>query len=163
MAFNLSTPDRDRAIAMLVGFHGLVPVLEPALAAELGPDWTAGRDKSAILKADLIELGLDPATLPICADAAQLVSNRAGALGVLYVLEGSTLGGNLIAKALRKVPAWPAGRPTYFHPYGENTGAMWRRFVLMLDAEPVDRDAVIAGANRTFAEIGRWFTRQERP
>lgn len=150
MALALVHPNRDRAIAMPVGFHGLVVVVEPLLAQVLGPDWTDGHEK----RATLVELGVNPAALPICENAASVVANRKGGLGVLHVLEGSSLGGNLIAKPLRKGPAQPAGKPTYFASYGGNTGALCKQFAARLDA-------VIAGANATFFLIGCWFAQAE--
>jgi heme oxygenase (biliverdin-IX-beta and delta-forming) len=84
-------------------------------------------------------------------------ANRAEALGALYVLEGSTLGGRMILRALaaRGVDA-PELR--FLDPYGADTGARWRAFLAVLDRD-VRTDTQMAdacrGAVRTFAHAAR--------
>ncbi len=78
--------------------------------------------------------------------------NEAEAMGALYVMEGSTLGGKLIAKSLRTCSDWPVRGICYFNPYGERTGAMWAAFQLELAAVPTAHaESVVRGANQTFA------------
>jgi len=72
---------------------------------------------------------------------------RAEALGMLYVLEGSTLGGRIILRAL-------AGRGVddpnlaFLDPYGAETGARWRGFLAVLSRETDDDEDRIAQACR---------------
>jgi heme oxygenase len=134
--------------------------IESALAAldpeALGIDFGARR-KTGWLIADLIDLGHAPASLdrlPDCAAAPAPASTEA-AFGALYVLEGSSLGGQVILRrvgpALGVGPAW-AGR--YFNGYGEATGAMWRVFVARLNAlgaDPATATAIETSALATFA------------
>lgn len=58
----------------------------------------------------------------------------ADALGMLYVVEGATLGGNIILKRLRDNGA---NRPefAFLHPYGSQSGLMWKRFLSAAEAE----------------------------
>ncbi|MEL6626224.1 MAG: biliverdin-producing heme oxygenase [Bacteroidota bacterium] len=74
--------------------------------------------------------------------------------GMLYVAEGSTLGGNVILKALKKNPnfehvsAWK-----FLGYYGGETGTKWREFLAILDAEYHhlgSKDDFLAGANDAF-------------
>jgi heme oxygenase (biliverdin-IX-beta and delta-forming) len=114
------------------------------------------RVRIADLEADLRALGADPACLHRPEEHVRPGGSIAGALGTLYVLEGSTLGGLVIARALRErfgdaivgAMAFLAGR-------GPQTVPMWRRFKTALDAYglafPEQADAMIAGARATFA------------
>jgi heme oxygenase len=63
--------------------------------------------------------------------------SRAEALGLFYVLEGSTLGGRLILRSLagRGVDD-PALR--FLDPYGADTGELWRSFLAVLARETAD-------------------------
>lgn len=88
--------------ALLAGLHGLHAGFEDALASVPGlarvrpPIDLGARRRSPLLAADLTELGVAvPATAPIPADAVP--GDVAGALGCLYVLEGSARGGAVIA------------------------------------------------------------------
>ena len=59
---------------------------------------------------------------------------QAEALGMLYVLEGSTLGGRLILRALAaRGIVDPALE--FLDPYGAATGARWRDFLTVLSRE----------------------------
>ena len=102
---------------------------------------------------DLRHLGLsehDISRLPGCPTMPRLRSLPEG-LGALYVLEGATLGGQVITRNLRSglgIDAGTGGR--FFAAYGEKTGIMWRDFVSVLDrhgedeaaAETIERSAI---------------------
>jgi heme oxygenase len=143
--------------------RGFLAVHRPLGQAILAlPGWQATgidpreRLRIADLEADLRALGADPACLHRPEEHVRPAGSMAGALGALYVLEGSTLGGLVIARALRErfgdaivgAMAFLAGR-------GPRTVPMWRRFKTALDAYglafPEQADAVIAGARATFA------------
>ena len=77
----------------------------------------------------------------------------AEALGMLYVVEGATLGGNVILKRLRDNGAV---RPefAFLHPYGSQSGRMWKRFLGAAEAEigtdPEAREMACRGAVTAF-------------
>jgi len=78
------------------------------------------------------------------------------AAGALYVLEGSTLGGQIILKHLRK--AMPSGfvNTAYFLGYQQLTGTMWKEFLQQLTALPkstLEEEQIINGAISTFKII----------
>ena len=78
------------------------------------------------------------------------------AAGALYVLEGSTLGGQIIVKHLQK--AMPAGfvNAAYFSGYQQRTGSMWKEFLEQLTALPqstFEEQQIIKGAVTTFKII----------
>ena len=83
-------------------------------------------------------------------------------MGAMYVLEDSTLGGQVIARHVRRRlrVAVSEGGCEYYECYGRNaTGPMWQTFLdrLSAEAEPRSHDAVIAGARQTFAALRGWL------
>jgi heme oxygenase len=93
------------------------------------------------------------------------VPRLASAWGALYVVEGSTLGGQQILKTLLNSELvlrnglTPDAGLAYFTGYGSATSAMWRQMLRALGdadtADPGSRDAIIEGANSTFALFER--------
>lgn len=83
--------------------------------------------------------------------------SEAFAVGILYVLEGSSLGGRVILKNVQKhldINEINGGR--YFAGYGENTGPKWKSFMAFLAAyegRTNNGDEIVAGANFAFARI----------
>ena len=153
----------DRYAGALARFWGIYAGAEPRLdrwhtAAGLA-DWPQRR-KLPALRSDLLALGMTPAdidALPVRPFAEPDVS---AGFGWLYVLEGATLGGAVIARRLRKDKAVPLGALSFHTLYGRELGPRWRGFHAAL-AEWVgdDRargDAVVAGAHATFAAFEEW-------
>ena len=163
-ALDLLAPplERVRFLHVLTRFHGLHAAWEPAVLArsDLAPVM-AGRSRLAHLEADLRALGMDPAdvdALPACPAAAALAGTQAGAWGSLYVMEGSTLGGKVIARALAGAPWLPPAGLTYFDARGARTGPLWRELGLRLDAAgaALGRDALARGARAAFDTVRAW-------
>ena len=76
--------------------------------------------------------------------------------GMLYVLEGSTLGARLIAAQLRR--SLPPGTGIAYFSLGASDPGHWRRFEICLEAALADPSLhadAIAGAQRVFIEITR--------
>lgn len=104
--FRILDPDLTREdyrywLERLYGLHaGFEAAIEP-WAATLDIDW-ASRRKAAWLRRDLLSLGRSEAELDGIAlrEALPQLASLGRAFGVLYVLEGSTLGGRHIALAL---------------------------------------------------------------
>ena len=155
-------------LAQLWGFHApverdlsLVPGLERA-GLLLDRRW-----KCAALEADLEALGLtraERARLPYCAASPRL-SDVPSALGCLYVLEGATLGGQVVCRELgRRMPDVLARASRYLTIYGAETGARWREFTRVLapfSDEPRAAAVLVDTACATFAALHRWLL--ERP
>lgn len=153
-------PSRDRFVRVLSRFHGFHRIWEPAMAETLAdPEIFDPRRRLSHLEADLARLGVDTAALPACQEAAALARGE-GAIGSLYVMEGSTLGGQVIARSLAKTGWAPEGGLSYFQPYGSQTGVMWRAFGDYAAARtpPEARAAVIGRAIETFETLRRWLT-----
>ena len=149
---------------VLERFYGFYAPLEPAIRAvggwaDRGLDLDARR-KGPLLEADLRTLGVDaPTALPLCDDLPHLVT-PADCFGCLYVLEGSTLGGQFISRHVHRVlGVTPETGGRFFHGYGDKTGEMWQSFraaVTGFVVSPADQDATVAAAKDTFRKLHRW-------
>lgn len=146
---------------LLAAFAGYYEPLESALAAV---DWTgsglnfAERRKGAWLRADLLELGGEASTLPASAEGHPM-PDLPSAFGALYVLEGATLGGQHVVRALAQ-SANPALPQRFFRSYGNDVGARWREFLQALQAQSTQPNAaprIVRGARQTFAGLARWL------
>ncbi|MES2034509.1 MAG: biliverdin-producing heme oxygenase [Pseudomonadota bacterium] len=154
----ISRPDaRRRMVERFHGLHaGAESALSPMLAHVVGLDF-AGRSRLPFLIADVRQLGGDPDALPMC--AVSRPASLAEALGVLYVLEGSTLGGHVIGKRLAAEGHSDRGL-TFLDPYRDQVGARWRAFLQVLErdtASDVSRDAAVVGARTGFAMTQDWL------
>lgn len=74
------------------------------------------------------------------------------ALGILYVMEGATLGGNVIAKNLAKNPDFAGMIFNYFGCYGDQTGFLWKNFREVIEEEANNSNAedFFIGAKRAY-------------
>lgn len=142
-------PERLAEPGRYVGFlAGLLVAFEPleralaALPADRDPGRTrwSQRSKAARIRADLAELAAPdtdgPAGAPSPDDGLRTVlaalTGRADpvtAYGARYVLEGATLGGQLLAPQVPAALGLPPGRATsYLEVYGDEAGAAWQAF-----------------------------------
>lgn len=149
-------------------FYGFYRPLEFNLQATLGltghPLRLTERLKTPLLEADLLTLGIGfPHLLPVCSSLPTL-SAEANCLGCLYVLEGSTLGGQVISRHLRQsIGVTPETGGRFFHSYGDRTGEMWQHFCATLTGfvtSPVSQDAAVAAAKDTFQKLHSWISTQ---
>lgn len=106
------------------------------------------RSKIIALKTDLDNLNIKTESeVP-----TQNLENEAEAFGALYVMEGSTLGGNVIAKQLKKNPEFENVEFNYFGVYGENTGPYWQEFKSIIDEKITEEnyEACVTGAKKAY-------------
>lgn len=142
----IATPDGRRAL--VERFYRLHAEAEAALAPWLhdlpGLDFDARR-RSDRLERDLVAVGGQPAVAPA---ADIVVPDVRDALGRLYVLEGSTLGGRMIRRAVEARGEGMAGL-SFLDPYGDQAGERWRSFLAVIDDQarsPADTEAMVSGA-----------------
>ncbi|MBL8702939.1 MAG: biliverdin-producing heme oxygenase [Alphaproteobacteria bacterium] len=133
---------------LLQSYAALYAALESAIdgaAVHVPPgfDWPKRR-KLPWLEADLRALGVAPGgTQPDAAATAPVVASRAALIGMLYPLEGATLGGQAISVRLRRamgIDASNGGR--FFAGYGDETRARWQATCLALEEILGDDEAV---------------------
>ncbi len=152
--------------ALLEKFYGFYAPLEPAIFAHLQwQDWNFAvepRRKIHWLHRDLQFLGLSAAQISALPHSKYLprADNFARAVGCAYVLEGSTLGGQIIARHLKKQLNLPSDGCRFFAAYGERTGAMWREFVALLsdyETSQKERSELLESARMTFGALECWL------
>jgi heme oxygenase len=118
----LSRPDMIRRYA---AFHIPADAVLGAYLADVPDLEFRARSRAPLLAGFAGENALPAFPAPGC---------RAEALGMLYVLEGSTLGGRLILRALAdggiRDPAL-----AFLDPYGAHTALRWRGFLSVLSRE----------------------------
>ena len=142
-------------------FYGFWRDWEPRMAVLLQDEtFLVPRRRLHLLAADLAALGCSlqaVAALPRC--PLPTLRDAVEALGSLYVMEGSTLGGRVIEEKVgRRLGLQGRAGCCYFASYGAATGAMWRAFLLRLDATPAeDAERIAIGAAATFARLEWWL------
>lgn len=93
------------------------------------------------------------AALPRPAPPIGLPGRSAATLaGMMYVLQGATLGGQVILKGLRKNEGLAHLPHQYYTGHGPHTGERWKAFLETLEAvvPPQELGAAVEGANFTF-------------
>lgn len=106
---------------------------------------------------DLQTCGAETEAIPECGELPD-IGELARAWGCLYVIEGSTLGGQHISRFLDQQDIDPL-KSCFFHSYGPKTPEKWKQFLSLLDdaAENEDHEAIVAGAVDTFVKLRLWF------
>lgn len=147
--------------------YGLYAPLEDGLAqlpwTEAGLDFDARR-KTALLIQDLTALG-GYDEVPRIARCQQLpmLTTLAQGFGCLYVLEGATLGGRIIARRL-SVSAQQGG--CFYHCYGPHGGTMWQHFgqavTTYATTHPECTQSILDAACATFQCFEQWLGEWER-
>lgn len=82
------------------------------------------------------------------------------AIGVMYVIEGSTMGGQIISKMIHKnVNTDGADAVSYFSSYEETTHHMWTEFKNQVTnmEHTLDYQEVFKGAKDTFSNLEQWL------
>src|SRR6201999_4065336 len=131
---------RSRYVGFLHGSLAVLGALEPAIARWLPAAVTPSRVDR--LRDDLRALGADP---EIAAPALAVPASFAASLGAAYVIEGSTLGGVVLAERFTAELGLAPGEATsYLRLRGRDTARHWRGF---LD-ELARADATLDGAAR---------------
>ena len=155
---------RARYVRVLEALYGFYMPLEPLCAAVAGSDGRAiklaTRAKRPLLALDLAALGATPAEvlgLP-CARQLPTVASASQAMGALYVLEGATLGGQIIQRQLHRSLGLDAGSgAAFFVGYGAGTRQMWMQFAAHVERAPgLEIDAATRAAVETFETMERW-------
>lgn len=159
-AGRIERADYAALLGRLWGFHD---PMEAAVAQAQPPGPTPAQWRRAhLLRSDLNALGLLDAAIDRLPrhDVSAEGWSPAHALGALYVIEGSTLGGRILAGKLDHVLLdGMAGREFLLAGTG-NDHIRWRDLSLAFDrcgASPGPRAEMIAAANDTFERFELWF------
>ena len=160
--------------ALLGLFHGFYAPLEDAIGRVMAqaPDAHGGfvyTPRAALLAQDLGDLGFDDADVRAAPQCTALydVITPASLGGVLYVIEGSTLGANQIDRAAQKLLGADtvAGRRfwAWSRAHNKQRWAMTNAYLAHLDARDVLPDTVVAGAHDTFQALADWLAPLNTP
>lgn len=88
------------------------------------------------------------------------------AMGIMYVVEGSTLGGRFILKNIQESLGFDENNgASYFAGYANKTGSYWKKFVSSLtdfEAENNAEEEIIAGADYAFRVIHKHLSDNSR-
>jgi heme oxygenase len=138
--------------AFLIKFHAYFSQVERSIAPFINesilPDY-ADRRNSTYIKHDIESLGsLADTNLNV---EVTKIDTTVGAIGALYVMEGSIMGGRIIVQMLQKLGITKG--LSFFSGYGPETGQKWEVFTkVMNDTAKTDeqRNEAIKTANETF-------------
>jgi heme oxygenase len=123
------------------------------------------RLKSQHIIDDLTSTGIAAQTIENLPVSSFKIHSTAQAMGMMYVVEGSTLGGMVLYKHISKVLGLSASSgASYFYGYGQQTGSMWKRFVSAMAAYAVEHNCeeeMISAATQTFTNIDLWLSQAE--
>jgi heme oxygenase (biliverdin-IX-beta and delta-forming) len=153
---SITAEDYERLLARLFGFHRAYEAALAEARLKANDACLSPVERSESLALDLAALGVERATiarLPLCPTIAR-PSNRAELLGARYVVEGSALGGQLIARELEK-------------SFGENRrfflfqpGKEWRALTDLLEAlaeDPAAVESAAKAARAIFLNFETWM------
>lgn len=123
------------------------------------------RYKSGLILKDLANTGISRVSIDNIPVFQFTASGIAKALGVMYVLEGSTLGGKILYKHIHQALGLnDENGASYFWGYGQKTGMLWKIFVSSLAVYAVEEnceDEIISSAVQTFTIIDSWLNEAE--
>lgn len=149
---------------ILIAYYHFYRAIEPAIQALIGKERLGfdyfSRSKLPWLLADLHHFELDPNRhdlSPTHSLGPFELDNAAQLVGVLYTIEGSTLGGQVIYRHLESNLGLTATHGArFFSGYGKDTAKRWQQFESFMETTcplPEQRDQAGISAKATFAEV----------
>jgi heme oxygenase len=124
------------------------------------------RARTELLKCDLLALGWEEhaiAEIPTCADLPDLRTSEHFA-GCLYVLEGASLGGQVIVRHVReRLGLTDHGGTAFFAGDGASTAARWKCVLQWLEHvshSGLRAEQIVTSACQTFRALANWARAQ---
>lgn len=154
--------------------YGFLQPIEELLFSErvrtlAAPFWAPSERRTPKLVADLVNCGISEdqiRSLPVLTELPQITA-RGHLMGAAYVIEGSAMGGLVLAKPVRNALALMPNQLSFF--LSDEPRSIVRKFEQFAEAldgfsfcECDERDAMDA-ALETFEIINRWFQNWNRP
>ncbi|WP_413560611.1 biliverdin-producing heme oxygenase [Bdellovibrio sp. HCB209] len=136
-------------------YEGFEKKLETALSTHGLSDMYKDRFKTPRIESDLKSLGTPTKSQPAPSHLPVLDSVPAIA-GALYVIEGSSLGGQIITKHLKEKLNMTPEQTQFFGGYGELTGKRWQEFQKWmgeLDMNEQNAKLAVSSARETFSSL----------
>ncbi len=156
----------ENYIEILKKFYGFFHPLEKQIdnfsqIQSYLPDYSTRR-KADLICQDLVNIAPQYASKPIalCKDLPA-ITNTSQAFGCLYVMEGSTLGGKMIAKIVKEVLQLDTiNGASFFNGYGKETSSKWKLFqqaLIKFSHDYSTNHEIIDAANETFFKFEQWI------
>lgn len=151
---------------LLTKFYRFYSAIEPRLPVEglreAGFE-IEGRRKTPLLERDLEALGMIDGTrgLPPWTGVPG-TDGVARAFGSIYVMEGATLGGQVITRHLKEhLGLTPENGGAFFNSYGREVGPMWKAFGAVITdyagQHPDEDETIVNSARATFDAFRQCF------
>ena len=151
---------QEEYVATLVRMESIVRAWE-SLAETIAPPQmqplVRTRNRHALIQRDLQDLLGDvppsrTAVLPAFDCSSEFI-------GAFYVMEGSRLGGQFIARHVHDTLGLGGRGTAYFRGFGDKTGSMWKDVLQLVEREVPESDSeiTIAAAKRMFHAFGSWM------
>lgn len=155
----MSLPEYRALLESLYGFYAPWEQCAAPFLHRVLPGFFEKRCKTPFLEKDLRVLRSNLAAIPQCPSLPDTTSLLT-LLGSLYVLEGATLGGQILTKHfVRQFHLSCEEGCSFFSSYGLAVGQRWRVFCdLLISYSSPDHNAVIVqSAVDTFRYLGQWL------
>jgi heme oxygenase len=153
---------------LLERFYGLYQPLEARLSAhrqlELSGIAAERLEKHILLERDLRTLGRTTAAIDSLRKCTLIpeLPDLYSAAGCLYVLEGATLGGQIVRREVdARLDLAPPEGCLFFSSYGPRVREMWNvfcgRLTDLAQSDPESGPAIVKGAAETFTCFEEWL------
>ncbi len=141
-------------------FYGFIYPCEQKILSQ-HQELLLGREKTPLLYSDLVALKCKIEKITLFSPPSTTFNTTADIFGYLYVMEGATLGGQVMLKSLMKNPQLPPDLAThYFNTYGKQTNEKWHVFTQLLKnkmSHQHEQQTAILSAMRTFTSLHQWL------
>jgi heme oxygenase len=145
--------------ALLRAFYGYIHPVQEKIMLQIDKTLVPGIEDRRHAKLLLLDLeAMDDAGEPVLCQELPAINSHTSAMGALYVLEGSTLGGKIISKMIAgKLNG--AASLQFFNGYGEKTGSMWKEFITQLQQNdhPDHNGIIVESVRKTFSLFDKWL------
>ena len=151
-------------LSILIAMRNSYSIMEHAVSAYSSTQQLlVGRSKLGWLDQDIAYLQVSQPAPPAHSNkhvGLNNIRNVSQALGMMYVMEGATMGGGHIFKALKK-HNWINDLEgiRFFYSYGDLRGEKWAQYIHALkqyhDQNPHSADDILLGANTAFSIISQ--------
>lgn len=159
-SLNLMDPEMtlEKYKSMLSRFYGFYAAVEP----ELEKFASLPLEKRApVLEKDLGFFNISPSSIEKLPPSSFSLEKMEDALGMLYVLEGSSLGAQVLSRHFEEKLKVQKGKGLdFFFGHGRETMPRWLVFKDKLEAlgSELKRDSIIVSAKKTFSLLESWLT-----
>lgn len=153
---------KERYKEMITDFYRFYSSIEGEISDErlfsIGID-AHRRRKTPLLERDIDALGADGHSTTEKFTDIPVLDTVPKMLGSLYVMEGATLGGQVITRHLRtQLGITPENGGAFFNSYGHEVGPMWKQFCSAVNTyaeQNGHEDEIIGSARATFDSFAR--------